>query len=43
VVFASVATLGRSEYLNEQYFSPDYFQYVVIDEYDIIGLGQKAA
>jgi superfamily II DNA or RNA helicase/HKD family nuclease len=33
LVFASVATLGRSEYLNEQYFSPDYFQYVVIDEF----------
>jgi superfamily II DNA or RNA helicase/HKD family nuclease len=33
VVFASVATLGRSEYLNKQYFSPDYFQYVVIDEF----------
>ena len=33
VIFASVATLGRKEYLNEKYFTPDYFQYVVIDEF----------
>lgn len=33
VIFASVATLGRSEYLNEEYFSPDYFDYLVIDEF----------
>ena len=33
VIFASVATLGRKEYLNEKYFAPDYFQYVVIDEF----------
>ena len=33
VVFASVATLGKAEYLNEQYFSPDYFDYMVIDEF----------
>ncbi len=33
VIFASVATLGRSEYLTEDYFSPDYFDYVVIDEF----------
>lgn len=33
VIFASVATLGRSEYLNEKYFAPDYFQYLVIDEF----------
>ena len=33
VVFASVATLGRSEYLSEEYFAPDYFQYLVIDEF----------
>jgi superfamily II DNA or RNA helicase/HKD family nuclease len=33
VIFASVATLGRTEYLNERYFSPDYFNYVVIDEF----------
>ena len=33
VIFASVATLGRQEYLNEKYFSSDYFDYVVIDEF----------
>lgn len=33
VIFASVATLGRAEYLNEEYFQPDYFDYIVIDEF----------
>lgn len=33
VIFASVATLGRREYLSEKYFAPDYFQYLVIDEF----------
>ena len=33
VIFASVATLGRPDYLNEKYFVPDYFTYVVIDEF----------
>lgn len=33
VIFASVATLGRQEYLNEEYFSKDYFDYIVIDEF----------
>ena len=33
VIFASVATLGRSEYLGEEFFSRDYFDYVVIDEF----------
>ena len=33
VIFASVATLGRSEYLSEKYFAPDYFQYLVFDEF----------
>lgn len=33
VIFASVATLGRAEYLNDRYFSPDYFSYLVIDEF----------
>lgn len=32
VIFASVATLGRTEYLNETYFPADYFDYVIIDE-----------
>ncbi|GLC80921.1 DEAD/DEAH box helicase family protein [Lacrimispora brassicae] len=33
VIFASVATLGRQTYLNEKYFSKDYFDYIVIDEF----------
>lgn len=33
VVFASVSTLGRAEYLKEEYFAPDYFNYLVIDEF----------
>ena len=35
VIFASVATLGRAEYLNEEYFPKDYFDYIVIDKHDI--------
>lgn len=26
-------TLGRTEYLNEKYFTKDYFDYIVIDEF----------
>ena len=33
VIFASVATLGRDEYLTKDYFTPDYFDYLVIDEF----------
>ena len=33
VIFASVATLGRAEYLNAEYFRADYFDYIVIDEF----------
>lgn len=33
VIFASVATLGRKEYLTEKFFAPDYFDYLVIDEF----------
>ena len=33
VIFASVATLGRKEYLTEDFFAPDYFDYVIIDEF----------
>lgn len=33
VIFASVATLGRDEYLTEEFFTPDYFDYLVIDEF----------
>lgn len=32
-IFASVATLGRNEYLNNKYFASDYFNYIVIDEF----------
>lgn len=33
VLFATVQTLGQSQYLNEEFFSKDYFDYVVIDEF----------
>lgn len=33
VIFASVATLGRAEYLDEKYFEKEYFDYIVIDEF----------
>ncbi|WP_075721477.1 DEAD/DEAH box helicase family protein [Roseburia sp. 499] len=33
VIFASVSTLGREEYLSEDYFAPEYFDYIVIDEF----------
>lgn len=33
VIFASVATLGRKEYLTNNYFSEDYFDYIVVDEF----------
>ena len=33
VIFASVATLGSAQYLNERYFPADYFQYIVVDEF----------
>ena len=33
VIFASVATLGNADYLNEKYFPSDYFDYIVIDEF----------
>lgn len=33
VIFASPATLGREEYLNDAYFPKDYFDYIVIDEF----------
>ncbi len=32
IIFASVSTLANSRYLNDEYFAPDYFQYLVIDE-----------
>lgn len=33
LIFASVATLGKKEYLAATYFEPDYFDYIVIDEF----------
>ena len=33
VIFASVATLGNAQYLNDRYFPVDYFQYIVVDEF----------
>lgn len=33
VIFASVATLGRKEYLSNEFFAPDYFDYLIIDEF----------
>lgn len=33
VIFASVATLGRKEYLKNDFFAPDYFDYLIIDEF----------
>lgn len=33
VIFASVSTLGRAEYLSDKYFSPEHFDYIVIDEF----------
>ena len=42
VIFASVATLGRPEYLNEEFFEKEYFDYIVIDDASvIIGTNQK--
>lgn len=40
VIFASVATLGRPAYLNDGYFSKDYFDYIVIDEFHHAVTGQ---
>jgi superfamily II DNA or RNA helicase/HKD family nuclease len=33
VIFASVQTLGKLKYLNEEWFEPDHFQYMIIDEF----------
>lgn len=32
-IFALVQTLGKEEYLNEEYFPRDYFDYIVVDEF----------
>lgn len=33
MIFASVSSLGKTDYLNESYFARDYFDYIVIDEF----------
>ncbi len=33
IIFASIQTLGKEHYLNSDYFSKDYFDYIVIDEF----------
>ena len=33
VIFASVQSLGKNEYLREEFFPKDYFDYIVIDEF----------
>lgn len=33
LIFALVQTLGKEEYLNEEYFSKDYFDYIIVDEF----------
>ena len=40
VIFASVATLGRKEYLSKEFFAPDYFDYLIIDEFHHSTTGQ---
>lgn len=32
-IFTLVQTLGKEEYLNEEYFSKDYFDYIIVDEF----------
>lgn len=42
VIFASVSTLGREEYLCERYFAKDYFSYICIDEsHHVVSDGYK--
>lgn len=33
IIFASVQSLGKSNYLNDHYFKRDYFDYIIIDEF----------
>lgn len=33
IIFASVQTLSQEQYLDPRYFAPDYFDYIVIDEF----------
>lgn len=33
IIFGSISTLGKSVYLNEKFFEPDYFDYIIVDEF----------
>ena len=33
IIFGSISTLGKSVYLNEKFFTPDYFDYIIVDEF----------
>ena len=33
LIFALVQTLGKDEYLNEEIFTKDYFDYIIVDEF----------
>lgn len=37
IIFGSIQTLGKKEYLNEDYFPRNYFDYIVIDEFHHAG------
>ncbi|TCO69064.1 DEAD/DEAH box helicase family protein [Marinisporobacter balticus] len=37
IIFGSIQTLGKKEYLNEDYFGKTYFDYIVIDEFHHAG------
>ena len=40
-IFATVQTLKREEHLTE--YSPEEFECIILDDYEIIGLSQEAA
>lgn len=33
IIFGSILTLGKKEYLNDKFFKPDYFDYIIVDEF----------
>jgi len=33
IIFGSIGTLGKSGYLKEKFFEPDYFDYIIVDEF----------
>ena len=33
IIFASVQSLGKAEYLNDKIFEKDYFDYIIVDEF----------